>query len=235
MAGEGEPAVAAPGGAAGPINVGEEIPALSTDEQQVRDVIAQMASLRQEMRQEHASRSEMLDLESNVEDLVMRISSLEGSGTEGHGRGLQRMTERKQFFTVPKYAGNQESYGDWCFGMRGFLESELGFGSYLAWIEKTPMEKLTDSGVKECALHEGMPLDAGRGAMSLAWLDRNLWEVMQGNMTGGAVKRIKGVIKKDWRGAGSWRTILDDAIGMSGQIYTGIVNRLFEAKSRLPH
>ena len=106
----------------------------------------------------------------------------------------------------------------------------MGFGSYLTWIEKTPMGKLTDSGVKEWALHEGMPLDANRGAMSLAWLDRNLWEVMQGNMTGGAVKRIKGVIKKDWRGAVSWRTILDDAIGMSGQRYTGIVNRLFEPK-----
>ena len=156
-------------------------------------------------------------------------------------RGPQRMTDRRAFSTLPKYSGQKSEYDNWKYNVQGFLEEQPEFVSFLKFIETHDKRKQRlDSGdVKkyedkmEDERAKNVPVDANRGeTVSVEWMNRNLWQVLRLNLTGTAQALMKTLNDDDVgvRGINAWRMIISDAVGLSGQRYAGLVQRVFSPK-----
>ena len=131
------------------------------------------------------------------------------SGSTGEKGSL---TQRRAFQSLPRYRGNAEEFDDWKFRIRRFLEDEKGYKELLTFIEDYVGETIKEVDIDDFELNEDA-VTVG----TVKVMDHQLYQVLALNCDDKALAMIRNLEEKPYRGLHSWKKLVGEHLGMTGQ------------------
>ena len=162
--------------------------------------------------------------------LQCALSATEASERKAKTHEEHGLTSRRSFQTLMKFAGEAKEYPDWHFKMIAFLGE--GSGGQV-WIDVvTRLDKFTSSPTDKDLeeLKNDMEIEHGPN-INMAWINTQLYSVLVNNLTGNALKSIKG-LQADTKTHGyvAWWKVGHESNAMTATKISSLADRIYSPK-----
>ena len=166
-------------------------------------------------------------------EILEEMADGKGKGKEGKGSHRMGLTSRREFNSLPSYEGKHETYDNWKYKLKRFLNEDMEIKELMVQLEKVKMIPSKEDVLDLFELADNELLKIGQEKCDRYWINQQLFQVLSMNLEGKAlasVKNLDTIDLKDTNGIIGWCKLAQDCTAMTAQRLQGLAGKVYGPK-----